>query len=347
MARRSLVLVVDDSATNRLTLSHAVKKLVNEVETAENGRIALERLQHEAFDLVLLDINMPEIDGFEVLRRMQSNPALQGVPVIVVSAVDEMESVVACIELGAEDHLPKPFDATLFKARIDASLEKKRLRDALQEQMEFAEEAFGKYVPDSVAAAVLENRGLVEPIRREATILHTDIEGFTTIVEANTPQRVFQMINEYFDVALEEVGRCGGVVTKFQGDSMQVTFNGPVLDEHHADSAVKTALALQNAIQDRDFAGIRLRTRIGICTGELIAGTVGSKDRWNYTVLGDCANTAARLEKLNKDYGTWVLVSGPTIDQLTGTYPLEPAGEVAVRGRSAPIRVSSLRVGSN
>lgn len=341
---KARILVVDDNRTNRMRMSMAVERLGHEAVAAENGREALERLGAEAFDLVLLDILMPEMDGYEVLRRMKDTPALRPIPVIVISALEEMESVVACIELGAEDHLPKAFDPVLLRARVNACLEKKWLRDAIDRQMKFIREAFGRYVPDTVASAVVAGEGRLEPIRREATILHTDIEGFTTLVEAREPQESFRMINEYYAVALEQVRLGGGVVSQFQGDSMQVTFNGPVADPGHADSAVRTALLLQNALRGRAFAGVPLHTRIGICTGDVIAGNVGSDDRWNYTVVGNPVNTAARLEQLNKEYGTLVLVSGSTVDRLTGDYPLEPAGEVVVRGRTETIRVFRLDV---
>lgn len=343
-APRARILIVDDDRTNRLRLSMAVERLGHDVSTAEHGREALERLTEGGFDLVLLDILMPEMDGYQVLERMKDTPELRSIPVIVVSALEEMDSVVACIELGAEDHLPKAFDPILLRARVHACLEKKRLRDAIDRQMTFIREAFGKYVPDTVASAVVASEGQLQPIRREATILHTDIEGFTGLVEARSPEDSFQMINEYYAVALEQVRLGSGVVSQFQGDSMQVIFNGPVPDPHHADSAVRTAILLQNAIRGRSFAGVPLHTRIGICTGEVIAGNVGSDDRWNYTVVGNPVNTAARLEQLNKEYGTLVLVSGTTVDRLTGTFPLEPAGEVVVRGRRETIRVSSLQI---
>ena len=149
------ILVVDDHPTNRLRLSMAVKQLGYGVATASNGREALERLRTDPCDLVLLDMLMPEMDGYEVLRCMQQSPELRRIPVIVISSVDEMDSVVTCIELGAEDYLPKAFDPVLLRARVNASLEKKRLRDAVDRQMAFIREAFGKYVPDSVAEAVV------------------------------------------------------------------------------------------------------------------------------------------------------------------------------------------------
>jgi len=336
------ILVVDDHPTNRLRLSMAVKQLGYGVATASNGREALDRLRTDPCDLVLLDMLMPEMDGYEVLRCMQQSPELRRIPVIVISAVDEMDSVVTCIELGAEDYLPKTFDPVLLRARVNASLEKKRLRDAVDRQMAFIREAFGKYVPDSVAEAVVTSGGDLEPIRTEATILHTDIGGFSTIVAAQAPQQSFRMLNEYYAVVIEQVRLAGGVVNQFQGDSMQVIYNLPMPQERHADLAVRTALRIQEASQHRDFAGVRLSTRIGICTGDVIAGNVGSRDRLNYTVVGEPVNMAARLERLNKELGTLVLVSGATAERLTESFALSPSREVRVRGWEKPVFVHTL-----
>jgi len=338
------ILVVDDNATNRLKLSMAVKNLGHSVAQAEDGVRALEMLRAHCCDLVLLDILMPEMDGYQVLAEMKADMELRNVPVIVISAVEEMDSVVACIEQGAEDYLPKDFDPVLLRARIGASLEKKRLRDAVLNQMRFIREIFGKYVPESVVTKIVESEGVLKPERTEATILHTDIEGFTTVLEANEPERSFQMMNEYFALMLEQINRHGGVVNQLQGDAMQVLFNVPVATPDHADRALRTAQDIQRALKGALFAGIDLRTRIGINTGEVVVGNVGSGDRMNYTVLGDPVNVAARLEQLNKDYDTLVLVAGSRVERLTGDYPLVPTGTVPIRGKQEPVQVSQLRV---
>lgn len=338
-----MILIVDDNGTNRLRLSMAVEHLGHTAATAASGEEALERLRAHEFDLVLLDIVMPGMDGYEVLRHMKESPELQRIPVVVVSAVDELESVVACIELGAEDYLPKSFDPVLLKARVNASLEKKRLQDAVEQQMRFIREAFGRYVPDTVASAVVESGGDLKPVRTEATILHTDIGGYTGIIANNPLEVSFQMMNDYYEIAIEQIRESGGVVNQFQGDSMQVIFNVPVGNEHHADAAVRTALRIQEAVRERRFADMTLHTRVGIYTGEVIAGNVGSTDRLNYTVVGNPVNMASRLERLNKELGTRVLVSSTTIDRLTEPFPLGPLREIEVRGRQGTFHVAELR----
>jgi class 3 adenylate cyclase len=340
-AERNLghILVVDDNRLNRLKLTRALTQQGHAVSEAENGREALEMLRSELFDLVLLDILMPEVDGFQVLREMKDDTVLRGVPVIVISALEEMDSVVRCIEMGAEEHLPKNFNPVLLNARIGASLEKKRLRDEVVEQLKFIREIFGKYVPESVAKQIVASKGALEPKLLKATILFTDIENFTSTAESIPPKQVVQMLSEYFPAVIEPITRNGGVVNQFQGDAMLVTFNVPIEDPLHAEKAVKAALGIQEVLKGRTFAGIELKTRIGINTGEVIAGNVGAGDRINYTVYGDAVNLAARLEQLNKERGTLVLMSGSTVDLLSDKIAVEPLGELVIRGKNNPVRV--------
>jgi class 3 adenylate cyclase len=205
-------------------------------------------------------------------------------------------------------------------------------------------EIFGRYVPRRVAEAIVAGHGTLQPTQTLATILYSDIEGFTGIVEEMPPGRVVEMLNEYFPAVIEPIERNGGIVNQFLGDAMLVTFNIPIADPQHAEKAVRTAMEIQRAIQGRRFAGMELVTRIGINTGTVIAGNVGSGDRISYAVYGDAVNLSARLEQLNKEYGSRVLVSGTTVEHLTGSYPLAPVGEVVVRGRTMPVLIYRLDV---
>jgi class 3 adenylate cyclase len=312
------------------------------VVAAANGREALDRLAEAEFDLVLLDIMMPEMDGYSVLESLRTSGRLASLPVIVISAIDDFDSVVRCIEMGAEDYLPKPFNATLLRARIGAVLEKKRLRDEVVRQLAVIREVFGKYVPSSIAAQIVADRGHLEPTHATATILYSDIEAFTSIAETMPPEQVVQMLNEYFPAVIEPVERHGGIVNQFQGDAMLITFNVPVADSAHADQAVCAALEMQQAVDGKRFAGVQLKTRIGIATGKVIAGNVGSGDRINYTVHGDAVNLAARLEQLNKEHGTRILVSAETVALLRDDYRIEAMGAMDVRGKSAPVEIFAL-----
>lgn len=340
MSRQSgHLLVVDDSRINRIKLSRILLAQGHNVTVAEDGRQALKYLYEQAFDLVLLDIVMPEMDGYQVLEYMKCSEALRDIPVIVISSIDELDSIVRCIEMGAEDYLPKQFDPVLLQARINASLEKKRLRDAVNQQFAILRDVFGKYVPESVVTAIVESQGNLEPRQTIATILFTDIESFTTTCEGMLPEQIFQMLNEYFPTIIETITHYGGVINQFYGDSVFATFNVPLEDPDHADLAVMAAYEICQLMKDKTFAGVPLHTRIGISTGDVVAGNVGSGNRFHYTVYGEAVNVASRLEQLNKEYGTTVLLSETTVNALKEHFPIESIGAIAVRGKHEPIEV--------
>lgn len=208
------------------------------------------------------------------------------------------------------------------------------------EDQEFIRETFGKFVPASIATTVLEDRGIVRPQLREATILFTDIEGFTAICEKLSPEEVIAMLNEYFAVVAEPIRDAGGVITQFQGDAMLVSFNLPVEDPYHADSAVRAALGIQRITQTRRFVDdIALKTRVGINTGLVVGGTVGDGDHLGYTVHGDAVNLAARLEQLNKEYGSHILIAQRTAQLAGDGFALREIGKISIRGHEDSILV--------
>lgn len=335
-------LVVDDHPTNRLKLAMAVKALGHEAEQAEDGAVAIEMMRAKPYDLILLDIVMPVMDGHEVLRAMQTDDVLRSIPVIVISASAEVADAILCIQNGAEDYLPKPFDPVLLKARIGSSLAKKRLNDAVRKHMEFIRDILGKFVPDTVVNQIVESEGDLKPSRTLATVMMTDVVGFTNIVESHPPERVLEMLNSYFRAILDPITRHGGIVNNFEGDAVMALFNVPISDPDHADRAVQAALEINEITENQTFAGIALPTRIGIDTGEVIAGNVGDGSRLTYTVVGNTVNTAARLEQLNKELGSRVTISGATRGLLKRQYPLQGAGSTTLRGLSDPIQISIL-----
>ena len=337
------LLIVDDNDDNRYTLRHRlIREGYTNIVEAEDGLAAMTILSSESIDLVLLDVLMPEMDGFEVLERMRSFPELGEIPVIMISAQDETDNIVRCIEAGADDYFRKPFNAVLLRARVKACLEKKRLRDEARQQLSVIQQVFGRYVPEVVASEIVSAQGKLAPIQTTATILYTDIADFTRISEALQPDQIANMLNEYFEAVIPSITQFGGVVNQFQGDAMLVTFNVPSENSRHADNAVLAAMAIQRIIETHKFAGMELKTRIGINTGSIFAGNIGAGNRFNYTVHGDAVNLAARLEQLNKEYGSSVLISGNTFQHLTESYPVETVGQVDIRGKSARLEVYQL-----
>ena len=339
---RLTVLVVDDEPFNVDLLMQELDELGLSSVSAANGREALALLDRLECHLVLLDLMMPEMDGIAVLEQLNGTGRLASLPVVVVSAVDDIARVARCLELGAEDHLLKPFDPALLRARISGALEKKCLRDQVARQLATTRAVFGRYVPEGVAESILAGKGSVAPMQTTATILCSDIEGFTGLVERTPPVLVMDMLNAYFAAVIEPIRAHGGIVNQFMGDAMLVTFNVPVGDPGHGDQAVGAARSIQEVLAERRFAGARLRTRIGINSGPVVAGVVGAENRLHYTVLGDTVNVAARLEQLNKAHGTDILISGATVEILRRQYPLHRLGEFGLRGKGAPVTIYRL-----
>lgn len=173
-------------------------------------------------------------------------------------------------------------------------------------------DALAHYLPAEVARGLLANGGRLEPVEAEATILMCDIEGFAALTDSLGPRATFDFLNAYFELLAEIVERHRGVVTQFQGDAILAAFNLPAPDPAHAEQAVRVALEMVRECDRRSFAGVRARNRVGVSSGRVIAGAVGSHGRASYTVHGNPVNLAARLEMLNKEYGTRILVSGDT-----------------------------------
>jgi class 3 adenylate cyclase len=219
-----------------------------------------------------------------------------------------------------------------------------RARGIVRRQLELEEErreiseVFGKYVPKVIADALIADRGLLEPVEKTATIMFVDIAGFTKLSEAAGARRTVSVLNEFFDQAVRIISQRHGVITQFQGDAILAMFNLPVEDPRHAANALLAALGIADAVRNGTFNGERLSIRVGICTGPVIAGSVGGGGRQNYTVYGDTVNLAARLEALNKEHKTELLVDGPTVALLDGA-PFRAIGALPVRGFSAPVPV--------
>lgn len=207
---------------------------------------------------------------------------------------------------------------------------------------EEARGALGRFVPEAVVEAVTRTPGALAPDRRVGSVLFLDLRGFTALAERETPERVFEILNAFFDAAAETLARHGGVITNIQGDALLATFNAPVANENHARAALEAARDLADLAAARRFADRVLGVRIGVNTGELASGSVGGSRRQAFTVHGDAVNVAARLEALNKQHGTTILAGADTIAAAGGWPGARPVGEITPRGRSAPLGVYTL-----
>ncbi len=222
-----------------------------------------------------------------------------------------------------------------FNTMIEGLRERERIR-----------ETFGRYVDESVASTILhrEGQGVLAGETREATVLFTDIAGFTTIAEYLAPDHLVRALNEYLETVLDPIRAHGGVVNTFIGDGLFASFNMPLACTDHAAAAVRAAIAIQRAVGSRTFGsdGVAFATRIGISTGYVIGGSVGAGQRMAFTLLGDTVNLASRLEQLNKQHGTRILVSESTYAACRDEFKFDALGSVVVRGRSDAATVFSV-----
>ena len=331
------LLVADDNKVNRLLLSRSLEVLGHRVACAENGRVALEMLRRESFDLLLLDMEMPEMTGFEVLEQMVADLQLRDLPVIVTSSLEGVAHVARCIELGADDYLPKLVNAVLLKARIGSSLEKKRLRDQQKELVR-------RFATSEVAEDLQRSGFALGGKRIAGTVMFCDIRGFTSITEQQTPEETIELLNTFYTLMFDAITGCGGVVNQMVGDGLMSIFGAPLPLADPCGSAVRAAremielIALLNI--EREAGGkAALRIGVGIATGDMIAGYTGTHSRATYTCIGDAVNLAARLEAYTKEAGRPILIDGDTAAGLGGTQALEPLGAVQLKGKAAAVPV--------
>jgi adenylate cyclase len=334
------LLVVDDNKVNRLLLGRSLEQQGHTIEMAENGRQALEMMQAKPFDLVLLDIEMPEMDGYQVLERATADLRLRDIPIIITSALEEVDSVVKCIEMGAEDYLTKPVNPVLLKARIGASLEKKRLRDQQRELI--------KKFATSEVASDLETSGFSLGGKFiEATVMFSDIRSFTTIAESQTPAETIELLNTYYTLMFEAISDQGGVVNQMVGDGLMSIFGAPLVQADHCERAVKASLDMIDMIRllnmDRLAEGkAEIRIGIGIASGQVIAGYTGTTRRATYTCVGDTVNLAARLESHTKVVGKPILIDTTTQSALSAGIKVNPEGTYQLKGKTLEVQVFSV-----
>ena len=334
------LLVVDDNKVNRLLLQRSLQLQGHTVALAENGRIALEMLRSETYDLLLLDIAMPEMDGFQVLERLKGDLKLRDVPVIVTSAVEGLDNVVRCIELGAEDYLPKPVNAVLLRARIGASLEKKRLRD---QQKELVRRFATRAVADDLDASGFALGGHSV----QATVMFSDIRGFTSMAEQMPPEETIELLNTYYTLMFDAISGQGGVVNQIIGDGLMAIFGAPLPLADPCASAVRAAQEMVEMVGlfnlEPDRAGkVVIRIGVGIASGPMIAGYTGTQERATYTCVGDTVNLAARMEAHTKEAGCAILIDAATADALGSRAGLTALGAVQFKGKAAAVEVFSV-----
>jgi class 3 adenylate cyclase len=362
-----VILVVDDNDENRDMLARRLSRQGYEVLTAAGGQAALETLRARAVDLVLLDVLMPDLDGYAVLRQLKADPDFRDIPVLMISALDELDSVVRCIQLGAEDYLNKPFEPVLLQARIGACLEKKRLHDQeARHRRELAElnQTLERRVNEQVTqlerlgrlkrffspqlAELIVTGGASDPLathRREVTVVFLDLRGFTAFAETAEPEEVMSVLREYH----AEMGRLilehEGTLERFTGDGMMVFFNDPVMVPNPAERAIRMAVAMSECVAGL-AAGWRKRgwdlaLGVGIAQGYATIGAIGFEGRLDYGAIGTVTNLAARL--CGEARGGQILATSRVAAAVEQLIDAEEVGALTLKGLARPVPTWSVR----
>jgi adenylate cyclase len=321
---RAWILVVDDDPVNRTMLTRLLEQDGYRVDTAADGRRGLEMLRADPFDVVLLDVVMPEMDGREILAELKDDPVLQHLPVVMITALDDIGSAVRCIELGAEDYLPKPIDPVVLRARIKAGLAKKRIHDLeaqhlaemarlnrrlearIQEQMaELVRTGeLRRFLPQQVADGLLAGELDRGAERKRITALFADMVGFTELSETLEPEELAEVLNEYLREMTAVAVSEGGTPIDFAGDGVFVIYGAPgvAAEEQQALQAIRSAIGMRDRVRAL-ATGLRsrgvpadLQVRVGVNSGHCTLGVFGSDVMRAYKAIGFPVNVAARLQ---------------------------------------------------
>lgn len=357
------VLIVDDTPANLELLAGMLKEKGCKVRAALNGRLALESVHSSPPDLILLDINMPEMNGYELCEILKSDIKYKEIPVIFLSASTEMVDKVKAFGVGGADYITKPFQLEEVQARVDTQLTLKKAREYLEDKNRFLEYTFSRFVSPKVVETMklLPISGLLKMERCEVTILFADLRGFTSLANEISPEEVQETLNSFLSVMVKCLEDNDGMVDKFMGDGLMALFGAPFRQNDHAQRALSAAVAMQEAhrgwLQARAAVGKPARQMgIGIATGQVVAGAYGTANRMEYTALGHAVNLASRLcgaaqggeiltirETLEK---TVSVVTVPAANAAAPAFAFSAKGRLSFKNIAEPVEVLSVTYGA-
>lgn len=350
------ILIVDDTPANLDLLSGMLRERSYRIRAAISGKLALQAALNEPPDLILLDINMPEMDGYEVCRRLKAEEKLKEIPVIFLSALTETMDKVKAFRAGGVDYVTKPFQLEEILARVETHLTLKAAREFLKDKHRFLEYTFSRFVSPEVVATMKERpiSELLKMERREITVIFADLRGFTAMANSLTPEEVQETLNSFLEVMVAGVQAGGGMLDKFLGDGFMALFGAPFRQGNHAWRALSAAVALQKSHQkwldERSVSGAPCRPLgIGVATGETVVGAYGTHNRMEYTALGHVVNLASRLcgaagagEILTTPY-TWGAVLRETAaGGVPPAFSFTPKGQMVFKNIKEPVEVISI-----
>lgn len=338
-AETGRILIVDDNESNRDLLGRRLLHEGHQVTAVDSGEAALAAVENDSFDLVLLDLLMPGMNGIEVLERLKADPRYRDTPVIMISGLTETDAVIRCIEAGAEDYLPKPFNPVLLRARISSGLERKRWRDrerdylaSISAEKEKSDALLRNILPDPVVTRLNSGESVIADRFDDASILFADIVGFTPVAAAMAPSRLVEKLNSVFtefDILAAELG-----IEKIKtiGDAYMAASGLPEKRQDHAEIMIEFAVAMLRALErtNADDTAARLEIRIGVHSGPVVAGIIG-RHKFIYDVWGDTVNFASRLEA--HGLPGRIQVSAKVKDAVSHKFRFERRGMIALKGK--------------
>ena len=334
------LLVVDDKESNRDFLSRRLIKQGFEVEVAKDGKQALSMLSKQHFDLVLLDIIMPELNGYQVLQQLKASDYLKDIPVIMISALDEIDSVVKCLEMGAEDYLQKPFNQIILSTKINASLERKWLRareqahhESLHREQQRTESLLLNILPSSIAERLKNGESSIVDSFDDVTVLFADIVQFTELSANMAPEKLVEKLNAIF-LAFDHLTESHGLEKiKTIGDAYMLVGGMPTPSSDHVHAVASMALQMQQTIaQMNRVDGGNIQLRIGIHTGPVVAGVIG-KHKFSYDLWGDAVILASRME--SQSLPGHIQISETVYQRIKDDFIIDDRGEIEIKGRGA------------
>jgi adenylate cyclase len=345
------ILVVDDTPANIQVVAGILKGQGYQLTVATSGQQALDLLARVRPDLILLDVVMPGIDGYEVCRRLKASPDWAAIPVIFLTAKNEVADIVQGFGVGAVDYVAKPFNPPELLARVGTHLTLHQLRSSLAEKNaelarahELVRRAFGRYVSEEVATSILQSpEGLqLGGEEREVTILMSDLRGFTALAARLKPPQVIEFLNLYLEAMVEVIMRYGGTIDEIIGDAILVIFGAPLACSDNAEKAVACAMSMQLAMAEvnrqlLNKGGTALEMGIGIHTGRAVVGNIGSLRRTKYAAVGSTVNLAGRIESFAT--GGQVLISQATRQKVKLSLRIDAQFEVEPKGATGRLQL--------
>jgi len=354
------ILVVDDQRTNAEMVSGLLRNLGYEVDVALDGEAALDVVRSKCPDLVVSDILMPRMDGYELCRRLRANPETALLPVILVTSAEPQTERVKGVEAGADDFLAKPVNWAELFARVKRLLQVKALQDEIKELNAKLEERvrdqvaqlerlsrMKRFFSRAVAEAIVAPGGeaLLEPHRREITAVFLDLRGFTAFTDRADPDEVLVLLRAYHATLGRTVDEFGGTLEHFAGDGIMIFFNDPIEIDNPAERGIRMALALQRAFNPIAEAWAKLGHEvglgIGIAQGETTLGVIGFDQRWEYAAIGNVPNLAARL--CGAAHAGEIILDGQTEQDIVGIAETEFVGALSLRGFQQPVPAFRLK----